>query len=299
VVSQSSGEDWSDVALTLSTARPGGQAEAPVLPPLILRIARPQPVGQARMRGAPSEADAEVAAAPMMEPALGAGMPKQASERLATLETRGFDIVYRIPGHVTVSGDGTAKTLKVASQSIDPELVVRAVPALDPTAYLTVRFANDGSGPILPGPVQLFRDGVFVGRSTVRFIAPKEEAVFGFGADPAVVVERVTLERSEGERGVLSTDKVDQRRFKITVTNRHERPMTVEIEDRLPQSENEKITVQPVETTEPSARDPQGRRGVLVWKEVYAANESREILIGYVVRWPEGERVIWQDRGER
>ena len=299
IVRQTSGEDWSDTQLTLSTAKPGGRAAAPELSPLILRIEPPRTV-QKRLRMAPPAAESPVAAAPYADEAEAIAGGVQAQERVARLETRGFDLVYRIPGRVTITGNGTEKTLKVTTDAIEPSLVVRSVPVLDPTAYLAVRFGNKTGGPILPGTVQLFRDGVFVGKSRVGFTAPDEEIEFGFGEDPAVVVERVTLERSKGERGVLSTDKIDQRRFKIIVTNRHDRDMTIEIEDRLPYSENEKIEVEVMgSTTKPSMKDPDGRRGVMLWSNRYTPGQKREIQFGYSVRWPEGERVIWSDRRRR
>ncbi|MBB4303033.1 uncharacterized protein (TIGR02231 family) [Rhodobium orientis] len=298
VVTQATGEDWSDAELTLSTARPGGRAEAPELSPLIVRIApqpRPVPMAQSRKTMRMFDDNEMAEAAPMEAPAGGAmvrAMP--ARERAAALETRGFDLVYRIPGRTSIVGDGTPKTLKIGSDTISPELIVRSVPVLDPTAYLTVRFDNESAGPILPGEVQLFRDGVFVGKGGIGFIAPNEEVSFGFGADPAVVVERITLEKSEGERGMLSTDKIDQRRYRITVTNRHDRTMRMEIDDRLPQSENEKIEVERAsDTTEPTTTDVDGRRGVVRWAFDLDAGKAREILIGYTVRWPEEERIMW------
>lgn len=299
VISQSSGEDWTDTELTLSTAKPGGRATAPTLRPLILRIAPPpRPVVRKSMRRTPGRAESEaVAAAPMEELAAAA---EPVAERGAELETRGFDLVYKIPGRASVSGDGRDKTLKIGTDAIAPKVVVKAVPELDTTAYLAVRFENGSPGPILPGRVQLFRDGVFVGKSRVAFVAPKEEVEFGFGEDPAVVVERITLSRSEGERGILSTSKTDERRYRITVTNRHKRPIDIEIEDRLPRSENEKIVVEALPSmTEPTTTDPDGRRGIVVWADRYAPNEKRDIEFGYSVRWPDGENVIWSDRPYR
>ncbi len=299
VIRQSSGEDWVDAELTLSTARPGGRAAAPKLRPLILRIAPPpRPVAQKRRRIAPGRAETEIAAAPAMDEVAAAAVP--AAERVAEMETRGFDLVYKVPGRATVSGDGRDKKLKIGTDSIAPGIVVRSVPELDSIAYLTVRFENLSAGPILPGAVQLFRDGVFVGKSRIAFVAPKEEVEFGFGEDPAVIVERVTLSRSEGERGILSTDKTDERSFRITVTNRHKQPVEIEIEDRLPRSENEKIVVETLSsTTKPTKTDPDGRRGIVVWSDRYEPNKKREILFGYAVRWPEGENVVWSDRPYR
>ncbi len=300
VIRQWSGEDWNDAQIELSTARPGGGTTAPTLPSLLVRIApdmpRPEMMSVRKMARPQMEVGA-AADAVMEEPA---PAPVMARERGAVIETRGFDVVYVVPGRTSVGGDGTEKKVRIGSEDITPKVLVRAVPERDTTAYLSVRFPNEGTGAILPGDVQLFRDGVFVGTARIGLVAPKEEAEFGFGSDPAVVVERKVLVRKEGERGLLSSDKIEERRFKITVVNRHAGPIDIEIEDRLPQSENEKIKIEPSsDMTKPTRTNPDDRRGIVVWADTYEANESREILVGYQVRWPADEKIIWSDRGLR
>ena len=68
---------------------------------------------------------------------------------------------------------------------------IRTAPALDPTAYLEARIANDEDAPLLPGQLNVQRDGVFVGSSRIALVAPGERADIGFGADDKVKVTRV------------------------------------------------------------------------------------------------------------
>ncbi len=295
IIRQSSGEAWDDVAVTLSTARPGGGTTAPDLRPVALRLAPPRPVRRNtfKMETRRPDADAGALAGAMAE----APAPVMVKEVHAAIETRGFDVLYQVPGKVTVAGDGTSKTVRITTDTPEPRIAVRAVPEQDTTAYLSVRFDNAGPGPILPGDIQLFRDGVFVGTGHIGLVAPGEEARIGFGSDPAVVVKRTVLTREEGERGILTSDKTDTRRYRITVTNRHIQPVGIEIEDRLPTPENEKITVEPIDDmTKPTVRDPDDRKGVVVWSGTYKPDETREILFGYVIRWPAEEQLVWVER---
>ena len=295
-IRQWTGEAWNDVRLTLSTARPGGGTAAPTLPSLIVRIAPPAPPAAPKtmMRNKMAiQRSADEMAGAVADVAMA---PEPVAERGARIDTRGFDVVYEIPGRVALDGDGTEKKVKITEDAPRPDVVVRAVPEQDTTAYLSVRFTNEGAGPILPGDVQLFRDGVFVGTGSFDLVAPRDEAKLGFGADPAVVVKRVVLTREEGERGILSSDKTDTRQFKITVANHHEQPIRIEVEDRLPKAENEKITVEPSDgMTKPTVTDPDDRRGIVVWSDIYKAGETRDILFGYRVRWPANERLIWRE----
>jgi len=70
--------------------------------------------------------------------------------------------------------------------SIAPDLAVRSVPVIDPTAFLEASFTQSEDAPLLPGRVAIYRDGVFI-RSQSHGCPRKDETVrLGFGADDKV-----------------------------------------------------------------------------------------------------------------
>ena len=160
------------------------------------------------------------------------------------------------------AGQG-AKSFRIASASIAPELMVHAVPALAETAFLQASFKHAEDAPLLPGRVSIYRDGVFVGRSPMALAAKDETVRLGFGADEKVKVARTVVRRLEGTAGLIGSSKTDEREFKTTIRNAHEFPIRVAIEDQMPVSETEDIQVEmlPV-STPPTARDLRDRRGV-------------------------------------
>src|SRR6201999_4178523 len=100
---QTTGEDWADVALAVSTVRTAQGGSAPDLRPLIVRypapVAPPRPV--ANMRVDQSWAPGAMGAVPpeMASRGLDQVRPKQAAEeQQAVLDTNGFQAVFRIPG---------------------------------------------------------------------------------------------------------------------------------------------------------------------------------------------------------
>ncbi len=80
-----------------------------------------------------------------------------------------------------------------------------AVPKLDPNAYLTAAFTLAGETPLLPGPVMLYRDGVFMGQGGLPMLSPGEETRLGFGADDLIKVKRIEVKRNRGEEGLITT----------------------------------------------------------------------------------------------
>ena len=285
-INQSTGEDWNEVALAVSTVRTATGGSAPDLRPLIAQYpAPPKPLAELQR-------DAIAAAAPAARAKSEAG-PAPAQEQEAIVEASGFQVVFRIPGRVSLPAQQGAKSFRIASAQLAPELMVRAVPALDDTAFLEAAFKHTEDAPLLPGNVSIYRDGVFVSRSPMR-LTPKDETVrLGFGADDKVKIARTMVRKIEGTAGLTGSSKTDEREFKTTIRNGHDVPIKVSIEDQIPVSESEDITVTllPV-TTPPTARDLRDRRGVLEWAFEAAPAETREIKLGWQLRWQKDKTVV-------
>jgi uncharacterized protein (TIGR02231 family) len=299
---QQTGEDWSDVALAVSTVRTAKGGSGPELQPLIVRYFQPPPLtpvprvsrvqdhmGQLPIGGL-SMAYKDQPMLQVVEPAQPAPVP--ALEQEAAVETGGFQAVFRVPGRVSVAASEGVKSFRISTEAIAPELLVRAVPALDETAYLEASFKHAEEAPLLPGRVSLYRDGIFVGRGQMT-LTPKDETLrLGFGADEKVKVTRTVTRKLEGTAGIISSARTDEREFKIILRSGHARPIKAVIEDQVPASETAEIQVEllPV-TTPPSERDLRDRRGVLAWTFEAAPGEAKEIKLGWRLRWP-GDKVV-------
>ena len=299
---QTTGEDWADVALAVSTVRTAHGGSAPELRPLIVRYpAPPQPRPLSNLRAdqpyAPA-ADALVQEGLARTRAAGEARKQLAEEQQAALDAGGFQVVFRIPGRIAVAAGQGSKSFRIASSTIAPELMVHAVPALAETAFLQASFKHVDDAPLLPGSVSIYRDGVFVGRSPMALAAKDEDVRLGFGADEKVKVARTVVRRFEGTAGLIGSSRTDEREFKTTIRNAHEFAIRVLVEDQLPVSENEDIQVEmlPI-STPPTARDLRDRRGVMEWAFEAKSGESREIKLGWRVRWPKDKAVQFSPQG--
>jgi uncharacterized protein (TIGR02231 family) len=297
---QQTGEDWSDVALSVSTVRTAKGGSAPELRPLIVRFPQPAPPPLAmpggRMDPQNAPAPASEAAKPDESRAY-AQTPVPAQEREAAVESSGDQVVYRVPGRISVAANEGAKSFRVASAKIAPDLLARATPALDETAFIEASFKQDDDAPLLPGRIALYRDGIYVGRGQMA-LTPKDEIVrLGFGADDKVKISRATLKQIEGSAGFVSAAKTDRREYKTTVRNHHEWLIKVVVEDQIPVSEAEDIKVEMLPVTPPpSERDARERRGVMAWNLDLAPGEAKEIKFGWRMRWPADKAIAYEPR---
>jgi uncharacterized protein (TIGR02231 family) len=206
--------------------------------------------------------------------------------------------MFRIPGRIAVPAGQGAKSFRIVSSTITPELMVHAAPALTETAFLRTSFKHAEDAPLLPGRVSIYRDGIFVGRSPMALASKDEDVRLGFGADEKVKVARIVVRRNEGTAGFIGSSKIDEREFKTTIRNVHEFPIKVAIEDQIPVSEHEDIQVEllPV-TTPPTVRDLRDRRGVMEWTFEAKPGETRELKLGWRVRWPKDKAVQYTPQG--
>lgn len=297
-ITQSTGEDWSNVTLGVSTVRVARGGNAPELNSLIVRYPLPPRPPMEAVKALDRMQRSSLAPAPEIEQGAALG-GKLADEREATAEVGAFQAMFKIPGRVSVAADEGAKSLRIATASITPDLAIRAVPVIDPTAFIEASFVQDDDVPLLPGQVAIYRDGIFVGHGRMTATAKDEIVRLGFGGDDKVKIERTVVRRNEGSAGlILTTSKTDERAFKTTVHNGHDFPIKVAIQDQLPVSENDDIAVEMLpQSTPATTTNLRDKRSVLEWAFEAKAGEVRAISFAWRLRWPKDKGVVMVPAG--
>jgi uncharacterized protein (TIGR02231 family) len=288
-ITQTTGEDWQDVALSVSTVRSARGTAAPELGSLIVQYPPPPPSAapvsgvQQLYRDTSRRKTAEIDQ-----------VAQRADEQQAAAEISGFQVVFRIPGRVSVGASEGAKNLRISTTTIAPELAVRSVPVIDPTAFLEASFTQAEDAPLLPGRIAIYRDGVFVGRGQMSAASKDERVRLGFGPDDKIKIVRSVVRRNEGSTGLfVMSSKTDERSFKTVVRNAHDFPIRVAIEDQVPTSEHEDIQVEMLPSaTPPTTTNLRDKRGVVEWAFEAKPGEVRDVLFAWRVRWPKDKGVV-------
>ncbi|MEP6827258.1 MAG: DUF4139 domain-containing protein, partial [Aestuariivirga sp.] len=289
-VQQATGEDWNNVHLILSTAQPAGSAAAPNLEEQQLSNMRaegrvmqaPAPASLALDKISAAKAknggEQDLADAPADEPAL---------ERQAQVQTAGFDANYVIDETLSIDKNGTSKKVNIGATDYKGKLTVEAVPRLDLHAYLSVAFTTSADAPLLSGPVNLFRDGSYVGQVSMSEFSSGEEAKLGFGVDDLVKVKRSEVKRMVAQVGLITSSDTHEMAWDISVTNLHGMKMPIRIIDRKPFSSDGKIEVSDATGVTPaSVTDLEHKRGVLAWDLNLEPQAKVEIHTGYKITTP-------------
>lgn len=278
-VQQSTGENWHDIALTLSTMRPSEQTEPGQIWPWVPRIEDPQEI-QPMARGK-AESAFMTLAAPM------AGAP---AADMATASFDGLSVTYSYPAPVSVTTGADRVRLMLAPLQTEAEIVAQAVPMRDPTAFLVARLTNDTGELLLPtAEARFYLDGRYVGQRWLDLIADGAEADISFGPIEGLRLTRLVTDRNEGDRGILSKSNQQTEAVEITVENLTGIAWPLRVIDRVPVSEQEDLEITWTADPMPSERDIDGARGILAWTFDLPASQTRKITLNTSLRWPDGK----------
>lgn len=283
VISQQSGQDWNDVQLVLSTARPGEQTAPSEVWPQPRRIIPKDDLDREGGVGLLS-ADAQSFArsgAVMMEDALAA--PTAVT---AQADFSGATVTYTYPGRVTIRNGVDDLRLALDTLSLDADVWAEAVPSRDSIAYRMAEFTNTTGEVLLPGQALLFADGTMIGFDQMSLLAAGADQRLGFGPLDGLRLTRAMPRKSEGDVGVFTSANQLNELVVMTVENLTGQDWPVLVRDAFSYTEQEDLEVD-LTTSPPATRlNPEGRRGILEWDLELYAGATQEIVLDYTLTWP-------------
>ncbi|OEY67533.1 DUF4139 domain-containing protein [Marinobacter sp. X15-166B] len=271
VVRQTTGTDWDGVQLHLATAN---ARRGTAMPPLHSWVVSPQQPQPYRMKSAAPLADMQA------EALMGSSA---VVERQST-----FTQSYRLPQPVAIPSGTAGQRLTVAHHRIPVTVATWTAPVLDPTGYVYATGKFTADAPIPAGRVTLYRDAQSVGEYRLPELADGEELTLGFGVDEALRVAVINELELSGEEGLWKSENVQRRQNRFELTNHHPTPIQVRVFDRLPVSQEDILTVKPLQISEPVVRDVDDKKGVLAWERTVPAGGTVSVKSGFEVRVPEG-----------
>lgn len=285
-VSQQTGEDWQNINLTLSTARPALSATLPELDPWYIQP-RPPMVRHPQPAPAPRTMAMAAKAAPPPEAAqdsfaLGAEM--EAEEVVASVNTSGAAVTYQIPALASIPGDGAPHKVTVARYALPPKLDYVTAPKLAEAVYRRAKVINDSPYTLLPGASNLFAGDEFIGATQLEMTAPQGEIELYLGADDRVKVER-ELKRREVEKTIIGGKRRIHYGYEIRLENLLPAAVTVTVHDQMPISRHEEIKVR-LENAEPRL-NKQDELNRLEWMLSLQPKQKINLRFDFLVEFPQ------------
>ncbi len=304
-VHQSTGEDWNDIALALSTAQPQRGAQGPEPMPVWLSLFQPpRPVG-ANKSGRALAMDEAV-----MSPAAAEGSFRGPGDTIppspfASIESSGLSVRYQIPRRESIESRNEPTSVLVGQADLDVAIERTVVPELDTTVWLRGRAKNTSAYTLLPGLASVFLGQDFLGRASVDLVQPGAELTLHLGADPFLEVERTRTQDMEKGPGFLSSQSEKIEGWRIALKN-HGAPtqakdgaVDVIVREVLPRPRDERIEVEltksePKTSTDERWKQDREDKGILTWVVRVPKSGAASVVWEYTVGFPKGEKVVRQ-----
>ena len=293
-VYQNTGEDWADVNLKLSTARPQAGAAPPELEPKYVDfyqpyVAAPAPAQAKAVMRAEAAAEEEPQELFEAEADLEAGAFYEAEEAEAAVETRGPAVTYVVPGLPSVPADGEPHVVAVSTHRFRGELAHAVTPEYGEVAYLRAKATNETELTFLAGVANVFRGEEYVGRAELELTVPGAELEYYLGADDRLKVEYDCQRITDESSGLTGSNRKITFKAEAELENHTGGAAGVVVKQRLPVPLNKDIKVKMTEA-KPKPTE-KGDDGLLEWRFTLKEGEKKKITFNYDVEFPKGRDV--------
>lgn len=303
---QQTGEDWDDVEVNLSTARPQKGAQGPELSPVWLSIWQP-PVPQsptARMGRQLKDQAVMAERAAGGEAFHGPGDAAPPAPRpFASVESEGLSVRFKLARRETIQSRDLPTTVLVGSGdlAIAPERYT--APSLDPTVWLRAKTRNTSSWALLPGTAAVFFGADFLGNAQLETVQPGQEFTLALGADPGVTVTRTQTDDLKKGPGFLSSksSKIDGWRINLenhgTVGANPDGSVDVIVREVLPRAKDERINVEisradPKPSSDERWKQDMEEKGIQTWIVRVPKAGKSDIFFQTTIDYPKGVEIV-------
>ena len=275
-VRQSSGEDWDDVELVFTTARPDEMVPPPGNQPLYLQGYKEKEttvqLGSTREEAKEDEPELRKAE----------GLAEQA----VAITRRSLAVDLGMSRPASVPADGRPYRLAVLERTMEAIVDNYAAPSLSPHVFLRARTTNQTEMELLAGQADVFRSSGFVGSMWLAALAPGEKLTLSLGPAGPVLTRREfdqqrnrEVERAAGRKKVHFVHDV-------IVQNYGEQPTEVVVVEAIPVSRVEQVKIKLGEETTGGFELGEDE-SLYSWTLTLAAGEEKRVHLEYVVDLPE------------
>jgi uncharacterized protein (TIGR02231 family) len=288
-VFQSTGEDWKDVRLKLSTANPSLGGTKPELYTWYLDFYYPSYSYKQRdvsRMGAVHRAAPEKAGDDELNMEVPVTQQKSIADYTQTIQTS-LNTEFDINLPYTVLSASKPTLVDIRNHEMKAEYRYALAPKLDNDAFLLARATGWEEFNLLPGEANVFFEGTFVGSSFIDPNSVKDTLAVSLGRDKRLVVQRQRV-KDYSSRKAIGANIRETAAWEITVRNTRSEPVKLVVEDQVPVSKNNQIEVT---VTDVGGAKYSKDTGKLVWEMNLQPNETQKVVFKFEVKYPKDRQV--------
>lgn len=296
LIKQTTGEDWTDTKISLSTAVPSIGGSVPKLSTQNVSI---KPIAKnlclqsygfremkMKKKCLPSMAFVDEA----LEESEISSMDVVKTE--ATRSSIGSTSTFMIPRKASIPSDNKTHNVSIAILNLSSEFEYETVPKINTHAYIKAKVKNTSEFALLAGHANVFLDNNFVAKTYLNSYSPQEELNLSLGVDPAVKIDYKPVKKYSTQHGLVSKTSLTTYVQLIEIKNTGQNKAKILLIDNLPLSSDDKIQVKLLEPNlKNNSNIKLNKENNLEFYLEILSGKSEEITIKYTIESPFGKEI--------
>lgn len=279
-VFQSSGEDWDNVKMKLSSGTPNFSNDLPELYTWQLTYGY---IYNQKNNNYGYNGKSGKGTGGTYSWDYGDGTVTDVNGNSTTKQSAGYE--FNIAKPYSIPTDGKEYVVEIGKSSVATSFSYFAVPKMDEAAFILARLTGWYELNLLPGKTNIYLGNSYVGETYLNPDIVEDTLDISLGNDESIIVKRRDVSDMNSKSLTGNTRKRTDE-WELSFRNNHSYPVKIKVLDQIPISTDKDITV--------SADNYDGANyikesGELSWILEVAPSESKNVRFKYTVKYPKNK----------
>lgn len=286
IIRQSTGEDWKNVVLKLSTSNPNESGTKPELQTTYLGFRSFDQLQYKRsiLESKKSRTDRSEAM-PVYQDGIAVQATGNVPQNAITTQTD-VNLEFNVTSAYTIPSDNNEHQVDLTISTLNATYAYAAVPRLTKDAFVTAQILNNDMPNQVSGPAKIYFDGSYMGETQLSS-STADTVLFSLGRDKRINIQRVLL-KDFSSKSLSGSIRKEQSTWEITIRNTRKEPIQIVVEDLIPVSTDKEIEVKLIQSGGATFEEATGK---LKWLLNIDAEKSQSVRFSFEVKYPK-EKLI-------
>jgi len=281
-IRQSTGEDWSNIKMALTTNNPNQTGLKPELRPVYIQYHTD--VSRAKYNsyeGALTVTEYDSDAASNVS-----ASEKSDNKKYASSSQNLLNLSFDVKGNVSVPSDNKNHQVELNQFSLPAQFGYACVPKLNPDIFVTAKFESNDLLNQLNGEANIYLNGTYSGKTFIDR-ANGDSLLLTLGRDRRLIAKREKV-KEMSSKSLFGSTKKESQTIEITLSNSSSEKIQLLVEDQIPVSKNEDVTVKLMQD-ENAQYAPE--TGLLKWVVTLEPKQVVKLRFSFDVSYPAGKMI--------
>jgi len=292
-VFQNSGIDWDNIKLNISTNNPYANKTKPELNPWYIdyyAYRQRQELEEISIRGARAIPQAAFNQGYFLDDAKNKNLEDKAAlgaDQFTTVVHQLIAAEFKIDLPYSIKSNNEKNLVLIKNSDLNTTFKYYSVPKVDPGVYLVAQMTKLDELQLVPASANIFFDGSYIGETYLDPTSMDDTLNLSLGKDPNIVVKRTLLKQKSKDK-VVQDKRERTFSYQIEVQNNKSSTIQLIIQDQVPMTTNNDITIELLEKD--FARELPGN-GILEWEYKLKPGENKKLEFSYKVKHPKDQQI--------